>query len=85
MQFSLKDTGILLLLFLFSIVLFYAYLIQYLAQVQKKDIKKYPLGSVIEDSNLFITIGAGVAVIFLGVVLADDLGGGSNKLKNKFF
>lgn len=83
MQFGLKDTSILLLLFILSVVLFYAYLIQYLAQVQKKDIKKYPLGSVIEDSNLFITIGAGIGVIFMGILLADDFRGGS--MKNKFF
>jgi hypothetical protein len=85
MELNLKDTGVLLLVFLFSIVLFYAYLIQYLAQVQGKDIKKYPLGSVIMDSNLFITIGAGVAVLFLGMVLVDDLKNNSNKLKNTFF
>lgn len=84
MIFGIKDTMFLVLAFVMSIVLFYAYLIQYLALANKKDITDYPLGSVIEDANLAITIGFGLTVVFLGIITVDDIAG-SGTMKNKLY
>ena len=84
MIFGLKDTTFLILAFLMSIVLFYSYLIQYLSLTNKKKITDYPLGGIIEDSNLIITIGFGLTVLLLGVVTADDLFS-SGSMKSKFY
>lgn len=84
MIFGLKDTLFLVLATFMSIVLFYSYLIQYLALANDKDISDYPLGSIIKDSNLAITIGFGVLVLVLGIITVDDIAG-SGTIKNKFY
>ena len=73
MQLNLKDTTFLVLAFILSIVLFYAYLIQYLAQVQGKKITDYFMGKEIQDSNLLLTIGAAVSAVFIGYTLTDEI------------